>query len=65
MIDICIFNNSLLNIRTTINDFFVAESLFVRPIASGCAHVTRSWHKRSQAKSKLTKNEALTVKWLR
>ena len=42
VIDVCIFRNSLLNIRASIYDFLVAKCLFVRPKASGWAHVTWS-----------------------
>ena len=50
VINICIFRNNLLNIRTTIYDFFVAVYLFVRPKVSGCMDVAWFWHKRSQGK---------------
>ena len=57
----CILRNSLLNIKTTIKDFFVVEYLFVRPKISGCAHVAWSWHTRSQRKKKVTESDAPTV----
>ena len=36
--------------------------LFVRPKVSDWAHVTWTWHKRSHAKSKLIRNEPITIK---
>ena len=59
-----IFRNSVLNIWTVLKTFFVAKCLFVRPKASGCAHVAWSWHKRSQRKNKATRLGAPTVKLL-
>ena len=53
-----------LNIRTASYYFLMIASLFVRPKASGWAHVTWSWHKLRHAKSKLTWNEAFTVNLL-
>ena len=50
---------NLLNIRITILSLF---RVFIH--ASGCAHVAWSWHKLSQAKSELPRNEALTVELL-
>ena len=42
VIEIDIFKNDLLNIRTITYDFFVVVCLFVRPKASGCAYVLDS-----------------------
>ena len=47
VIYLSIFRNTLLIIRTSFNDYFVAERLFVRRKASGCAHVVWSLHIRS------------------
>ena len=58
-------NQILLNIRTTIYDFFVVAYLFVRPKASDWAHVAWSLYKRNYAKCKLTRNGALAVELLR
>ena len=61
---ICIFKNTLFNIRTSIYDFFVAECLFALPKASGCAHVAWSWHIHRQRKNKVTRSDVLTFKLL-
>ena len=62
VIYICNFRNTLLNIGTSFDDFFVAECIFVRSKASGCAHVAWSQHTLKQQKNKVTRNEAPTVK---
>ena len=45
--DLSMFRNTLLNVKTSFNGFFVAECLFLRPKASGCVHVAWSGHIRS------------------
>ena len=47
VIYICIFRISLLKVRTSFNDFFVAEYLFLQPKASGCVYVAWSRYIRS------------------
>ena len=54
MIDrLCIFRNNLLNIWTTTYDFWLLHAYLI----------TWSRHKRSHAKSELTRNKALAVKF--
>ena len=54
---LCIFRNTLLNIRTSLNDFFIAECLFVRAMLLDlgiCA----------AGKNKITTSDAPAVKLL-
>ena len=62
VIYLSIFRNTLLNIRTSTDDFFVAEWLFLRSKASGCAHVAWSWQYVA-GKNKVTRSEAPKIKF--
>ena len=53
-----------LNIRTATYGNFVNTGKFLRANASDFSHVAWSWYKRIHAKSKPTRNEALTDKLL-
>ena len=64
VIYICIFRIVPLDIRTSGNDFFVAECLFVRPKASDCAHVAWSRHIHSQQRNNATRSDSPTVQLL-
>ena len=59
-----IFSNSLLNISSTIYDFFIPKSLFVLPKPSGFLHVAWYWQKYKEGKCKLTQSYVPTVKLL-
>ena len=51
-----------LNISIATYPFFVTVSELISTNVSDCVHVPWPWHKRCHAKSKLTQNEAPTVK---